>query len=330
MVKIKSYPLATNIPHNSFISISTVINFPGHTKLLPQYLEAVFNVLNTSFTDFEIILVNNLMEFNIEPIIAPLDPAIKQHIFLLNLASRTDQNHAIMAGLDRANGDYTILFEIELFEHPALILSLFQKSQEQFDIVYLKAKEKTLPLLQRFFYGIFYYILKNYSSLRIDQNAFDSRIISRRALNSLLKLRESLRYMKAIYSIVGYNTACIQTDLPYHTVSGVPLQKKFRTSLVAITSYTSFLRTLLLWIFIFSSFFLIGVITNAIKVKLTGTDIFGNLDQSTSGWAFLVILISVFFAVMCLNLYIMSIYLSNIYEEIKQRPLYIIESIKRF
>ena len=47
-------------------------------------------------------------------------------------------------------------------------------------------------------------------------------------------------------------------------------------------------------------------------------------------WTFLVVLISIFFAITCLNLYIMSIYLSNIYNEIKQRPLYIIESVKRF
>jgi hypothetical protein len=72
------------------------------------------------------------------------------------------------------------------------------------------------------------------------------------------------------------------------------------------------------------------VVVNALKVKFSGIDIFGNLSEATTGWTFLVILISVFFAITCLNLYIMSIYLSNIYNEIKQRPLYIIESVKRF
>ena len=73
-----------------------------------------------------------------------------------------------------------------------------------------------------------------------------------------------------------------------------------------------------------------GVIVNALSVKFLEVDLFGAQHEALSGWTFLVILISVFFAITCLNLYIMSIYLSNIYQEIKQRPLYIIESIKRF
>jgi len=71
-------------------------------------------------------------------------------------------------------------------------------------------------------------------------------------------------------------------------------------------------------------------IFNAVKVRLTNVDIFGDHHQAVSGWAYLVVMISIFFAITCLNLYIMSIYLSNIYSEIKNRPLYIIESVKRF
>jgi uncharacterized membrane protein len=86
----------------------------------------------------------------------------------------------------------------------------------------------------------------------------------------------------------------------------------------------------LLWIFLLSLAFLIAVIVNALTVKFTGVDLQGNVGEPFSGWTFLVVLISVFFAATSLNLYIMSIYLSNIYNEIKQRPLYIIESIKRY
>jgi ABC-type Na+ efflux pump permease subunit len=71
-------------------------------------------------------------------------------------------------------------------------------------------------------------------------------------------------------------------------------------------------------------------IFNAVKVKLTQVDIFGEQVESLSGWAFLVVLMSVFFALTCLILYVMSIYLSNIYSEIKNRPLYFIKSVRRF
>jgi hypothetical protein len=86
----------------------------------------------------------------------------------------------------------------------------------------------------------------------------------------------------------------------------------------------------MLWIFLGSALFLIGVTTNALKVKFTEKDIFGNYAVADTGWTFLVILIAVFFAVTTLNLYLISIYLSNIYTEMKQRPPYIIESVQRF
>ena len=157
-----------------------------------------------------------------------------------------------------------------------------------------------------------------------------ARLISRRALNSLLRLRENLRYMKAIYSLVGYRTDHIEVEEPPVMEPEEPFSERFKTSLIAITSYTSFLRTMLLWIFLFSFIFLLGVVANAFTVKFLGYDLLGNPQEALSGWTFLVVLISVFFAVTCLNLYIMSIYLSNIYSEIKQRPLYIVESIRRF
>ena len=84
------------------------------------------------------------------------------------------------------------------------------------------------------------------------------------------------------------------------------------------------------WIFLGSFIFLLIVSSNALLVRFAGIDLTGQAVEAVSGWTYLVLLIAVFFAVTCLNLYIMSIYLSNIYQEIKQRPLYIIESIKRF
>lgn len=316
--------------YNTFLSVVHVLHYDHEVGQLPVYLKAVYGILKDHFSDFEVILVNNQSGRSPDPEIEGLDSALKQHIFLLNLSSRVNRNHAILAGLDRANGDYTLIFEPEFARKPELILDLFAKTTEHFDMVYLRAKNRKTHFKVRWLYAVFYWILKRYSSLRIDDKAHDTRIISRRALNSLLKLRENLRYMKAIYSIVGYNTTFIETDEPLIRNGEESFSDKFRTSLIAITSFTTFLNTLLLWIFLFSLSFLIYVTADALKVKFTGIDLFGNPQVATSGWTYLVMLISIFFAVTCLNLYLMSIYLSNIYHEIKKRPLYIIESIKRF
>lgn len=315
---------------NSFLSIVTVVQSPSEYRILSPYLRNIYPLLKQHFADFEIILVNNDTAIDFDEIIEPLDADLKHNIFLLNLSTATERNHAVVAGLDRANGDYTVIFELAFYEQRDLILQLFNQSQLGFDIVYLRARQRRITWRYQLFYQLFHYILKKYSKLQVDHKAYDTRILSRRALNSLLRLRENLRYMKAIYSMVGYKTSHLEIMESPSYLAEEPFNERFRTSLVAITSFTSFLRTLLLWIFIFSFVFLIGVIINALKVKITGVDIFGSPSVALSGWTFLVILISVFFAVTCLNLYIMSIYLSNIYSEIKQRPLYIMESIKRF
>lgn len=316
--------------YNSFISIVGVIHHPRELELLPDYLSNLYPVISENFSDFEIILVNNDLKIPIAPFIEPLADELKHNVYMLNLSRTTNKNHAILAGLDRANGDYTVIFEFDFYRQPEIILQMFEKTRAHFDIVYLRARRRKVGIRFRPLYKLFYYILKHYSTLQIDEKAHNTRIISRRALNSLLRLRENLRYMKAIYSIVGYKTAFLETDMPLQAGAGEPFAERFRTSLVAITSFTTFLRSLLLWIFIFSVVFLLGVIINALKVKFSGIDLFGNVEEPFPGWTFLVILIAVFFATTCLNLYMMSIYLSNIYNEIKQRPLYIIESIQRF
>lgn len=315
---------------NTFLSVVSVVPDTWQQGRLTDFLQRLHPLLDTHFSDFEIILVNNCAGCPVDPEIAPLDESLKKNIYLLNMSSPVNKNHAIVAGLDRANGDYTVIIEPAFYHAPEVVVSLFEKTREDYDIVYLRARTREVRYYLRWLYGLFYSILKRYSKLKIDKKAHNTRIISRRALNSLLRLRENLRYMKAIYSIVGYRTTHLLVEEPLKEDMDEAFTERFRTSLLAITSYTTFLRTLLLWIFLFSLLFLIGVVVNALKFKFTGFDLLGNATQANAGWTFLVLLISVFFAVTCLNLYIMSIYLSNIYSEIKQRPLYIIESIKRF
>lgn len=315
---------------NSFVSIVGVLFHRDDLSKVQHYLKNLYPILKAAFADYEVILVNNIPGAAIDGEIEVLTMDLKHNVYLLNLSAETNRNHAIIAGLDRANGDYTVIFDLEFWQKPEYVVQLFEKAQAGNDIVYLQAPKRNSPLRFRWLYNIFYFILSKYSNLQIDDLAHNSRIISRRALNSLLRLRENLRYMKAIYSVIGYRTTALPVSEPLTTNKDEKFGDQFRTSLVAISSFTTFLRTLLLWIFLGSLLFLIIVVINAIKVKTLGSDIFGVPHEALPGWTFQVVLISIFFAVVNLNLYIMSIYLSNIYFEIKQRPLYIIESIKRF
>ncbi|MBK9337620.1 MAG: glycosyltransferase [Lewinellaceae bacterium] len=317
--------------HHSFLSVIGIIQSGRQVRELESWLTGLYAELAANFSDFEFVLVNNHSDLTaIDAVIRPLPEALRKNIFLLNLSTPVSRDNALLAGLDRANGDYAVVFDFDFAHKPTLITRMWEQSQTGFDIVYLRGPERRLPWAYRLLYQLFYGILHRYSNLRIDPSAHHTRIISRRALNSLLRLRENSRYLKAIYALVGYNTAALAVEQPLEPEPETSFGEQFRTALVAITSFTTFLRSLLWWIFVSSCLVAGMAIFNAVRVRLTNMDIFGNYHQTVSGWAYLVVMISVFFAITCLNLYIMSIYLSNIYSEIKNRPLYIIESVKRY
>jgi len=315
----------------SFLSIIGVIHAHRNIGQLGTWLTGLYAEVSAHFTDFEFILINNHCDRGaIDAAIEPLPQALRQHVFLLNLSAPVNRDNAILAGLDRANGDYAVVFEFAFADSPQLVRTLWEKTQEGFDIVYLRATERRLPWHYRLLYHLFYGILHRYSNLRVDPRAHHTRIISRRALNSLLRLRENSHYLKAIYALVGYNTAAVDSAKPLEPEPETSFGEQFRNALVVITSFTSFLSALLGWIFLLSCAVAAVATFNAIKVRLTNVDLFGQYYETVPGWAYLVVLMSVFFAITCLNLYLMSIYLSHIYRELKNRPLYIIESVKRY
>ena len=320
-----------SVKKQSFISVVGIISNHRDVMKLRFWLEQCYSELEQSFSDFEFVLINNKCpESDIREAVQDLPEALRKNIFLLNLSAPASKNNAILAGLDRANGDFAVIFEFDFADNPELISQLWEKSREGNDIVYLRAKSRKLPWLHWFLYRTFFFILKRYSGLHIDPNSHHSRIISRRALNSLLRLRENSHYLKAIYAIVGYNTASLEVSVPLYPEAGQRLSDQVRTALIAITSFTTFLRRVLLWIFLGSSLVALGSIINAFMVRYNQVDLFGQYQETQSGWPYLVVMISVFFAITFLNLYIMSIYLSNIYTELKNRPPYIIESVKRY
>jgi hypothetical protein len=318
--------------HHAFISVVNVLQSHRDVRALATWLNGLYAELTTQFTDFEFVLVNNGAHVpDIDAAIRPLPEALRQHVFLLNLSTPVDKNNALLAALDRANGDYTVVFEFDFAGKPALVTEMWEKSRANgADIVYLRARQRRISWSSKMLYRVFYHVLKRHSGLKIDPRAHHTRIISRRALNSLLRLRENSNYLKANYALVGYNTTSIEVDEPLLADPEVPLRKQFGSALVVITSFTNFLHKVLLYIFLFSCAVAGAAIFNAFKVKLTNVDIFGEYQAVVSGWAFLVVIISVFFSITCLMLYIMSVYLANIYAEIKNRPLYIIESVRRF
>ena len=99
--------------YNTFLSIITVVQHHEDVEQVGHLLGKLYPVLKENFSDFEFIIVNNLHGRDISKKITPLEEALKHHVFQLNLSTVVNRNHAILSGLDRSNGDYTLIFEFD-------------------------------------------------------------------------------------------------------------------------------------------------------------------------------------------------------------------------
>ncbi|MDP6425887.1 MAG: glycosyltransferase, partial [Dehalococcoidia bacterium] len=234
-------------------------------------------------------------------------------------------------GLDHANGDYIIVMDMSLDVYPELIGRLYEKAQENNDIVCVRFRGRKMPFFKLFLFKMFYYIMNKYSEVQIDFNMSDTRIISRRALNSVLRVRDKLRYMKGIYSFVGYKTSFIEINSPVGNSSkrSPSYSQLLTTAVSAITSFTDIAHKLLLYVFLASLVFCVGAGVNALFVKFLGCDLFGNPAPHVQGYTFLIVFLAITFSLNYLILYIFSMFLFSINREIKDRPIYILESIQR-
>lgn len=312
----------------SFISVvSLVIRDEEITK---SFLKNVHAVLKENFSDYEIILVNNKLHKDLRPITKGLDQDIKKDVTVINLSNEVLEDNALFAGLERSNGDFTVFLDMHFCNNPELIVHMYLKTQEQnIDIVYLKNKQRKLSVRNKFFFGLFYKLLHSVFDRDLDAKMEKSRIISRRALNSLLSLRETMRYFKGLFSYVGYDSTFIEIDVA-RVAKKFKLREQVKFAFETYISFTDVLNKIILWIFSLSLLFTVGVILNAILIHFTDYNIFGILkEDALPGMSFIMITISVLFTVLFLILYFISLFLNHINKEAKHRPVYIIESIQR-
>lgn len=320
--------------YNTFISVvSLLVPDEGY---ISRYLQNVHNVLKENFSYYEIILINNGLDTDlVKKATVSLAEDLKKNITILNLSKHTHKDNAVIAGLDRANGDYTVIFDMNLYEKADLIVELYKKTQDNFDIVHLQYRKRKLSFHKLIFFKEFYSIMKKYSEIDINANVHNCRIISRRALNSITKVRERHLYLKGIFSLVGYNTTAIEADIPEEKVHDKFEPYLFQSpnpsikqAMGAIISFTNFLRRLLFISFLIAILFSLFATLDALLIKLTGKDIFGQIQVNTDV-EYLIVLVSFMFSILFFILYLFNIYLSNINREIKQRPEYFIKSIQR-
>lgn len=271
---------------------------------------------------FEIILVDDGSRDKSWPLIAELhgqDARVKGLSFSRNFGHHA----AITAGIDSAQGQTVILMDGDLQDPPEELPRLYEKSKEGFDLVYGIRIERHDPLMKKLTSHLFWGILRRFSGVDMPMGQTMMRILSRRLVDSLKEMREYARFIHGMMAWVGFKST---TVLVAHSprkrgVSKYNVARLFKLAFHAITSFSTVPLRIATYVGILSS-----VVSLLIGCFFIYRKIFFNIP--VLGYASIIVAVFFVGGIQLLVLGILGEYLGRTYQEVQDRPIYIVrESI---
>lgn len=304
--------------------ISVVVSCYNEEKALPLFYKEIERVRKQDFeniVDFEYIFVNDGSKDKTLDIIKQLR-AIDDKVRYVSFSRNFGKEAAMFAGLEASTGDYVTLMDADLQDPPALLKQMYDAIiNEGYDSVGTRrVTRKGEPPIRSFFARMFYKIINKMSDIEMVDGARDYRLMKRQVVDAIISLKEYNRYSKGLFSFVGFNTKWIEYEnvervagetkwsfwkLLLYAIDGVVA---FSTAPLAIASVVGMLMLLVAFIFI------IFIIVRTLI-----------FNDPTSGWPSLVCIITLIGGIQIFCVGIVGEYLSKIYLETKNRPVYIVK-----
>lgn len=304
-----------------FLSVVVPV-FNEQECILPFY-QRTSSVLRAITEDHEIIFVDDgSRDATCDRIMAlrARDPRIK----LLALSRNFGKETAMTAGLDFADGDAVVIIDVDLQIPPELIPRMVEKWQEGYDNVYgTRTSREGESTLRKLTAKAFYRTMRHLSRVEVPENSGDFRLLSRRAVKALRLLREQHRFMKGLFAWVGYRQIGIEYQQEPR-VAGRTSWNYRRLWTLALDGITSFSYVpLQLSIYL-------GCVTATLSFAYSvflvlRTLLFG---RDLPGYASTMVAILFLGAVQLIFLGVIGEYLGRMYNETKQRPLYLIRDLE--
>jgi polyisoprenyl-phosphate glycosyltransferase len=245
---------------------------------------------------------------------------------LVRLSRNFGHQIAITAGMDLAAGDAVIVMDADLQDPPEVVLELAEKWREGYDVVYAVRRRRSGETgFKRATASVFYRAFQRISNVDAPVDVGDFRLVDRRALLAFNAMRENNRFVRGMFSWIGFRQAGIEYERHerFAGATKYPLRKMLKFATDGIISFSNApLRLALNLGFLVSIVaFLLGVF--AIVAKLTGA-------YAVPGWASIVTVTAFLGGAQLVILGVMGEYIARIHEEVKNRPLYIVSGVENF
>jgi len=246
------------------------------------------------------------------------NPAIR----VLDLSRNFGKEAALTAGIDAARGDALIPMDVDLQDPPEVIAKLVARWREGYEVVLARrADRRSDTWFKRFSAGMFYRLHNSIADESIPEDVGDFRLLSRPVVEALRTLPERRRFMKGLFAWVGFRTATVEYVREARQTGGSKFNgwRLWNLALEGVTSFSTL--PLRVWTYL-------GLIISAVSLSYAAYILLRTMIQGIDVPGYASLLVSILFlgGVQLIGLGVLGEYVGRLYQEAKQRPIYIVRA----
>jgi len=302
------------------MELSVIIPIYNEEENISLLHHRLTKVLNEMDSGYELIFVNDGSHDDSMELVQQLAKE-NAYVRYIDLSRNFGHQIAVMAGLDHAQGEASIIIDADLQDPPELIPEMVAKWKEGYEVVYAKRKSrKGESAMKKWTAKLFYRILRKLTDFDIPVDVGDFRIIDQKIVEVLRNMPERSKYLRGQIAWVGFN----QTYVTYNREerhageTGYSIKKMLDLAMNAVTGFSEAPLRLVTYMGIMVTVFsLLTMMYTLISRLLT--------DSYVEGWASLMVSILFLGGVQMIAIGILGEYIGRIYRDIRQRPLYIVK-----
>ena len=300
------------------MDISVVIPVYGCRAALPELHRRLCESLEQIVDTFEIILVDDCCPQNSWGEIKKLCEKDKR-VVGMHMSRNFGQIKAITAGLDKSRGDWIVVMDCDLQDRPESIIELYNKAQEGYDVVFAKREGRVDSAITKFLSRSFYKVYDYFTDGTFDSSICNFSISKRKVIDAYCRMREQNRAYTMFIRWLGFNQTAInlKADARYEGESSYNMKKKLKMAFEIITSQSN--KPLMISVkagFAIAVIALIYIIYVIVRALVVG--------DTLAGWPSLIGSVYLMGGILLCALGVVGIYVGNIFNEAKNRPIYVI------
>ena len=285
--------------------------------IIPELVSRIAHVCESEKYNYEIILVDDGSPDNSWKIIESLSlqyPKLRG----FKLSKNYGQHYAISAGIHKAQGDYIVIMDCDLQDDPVYIPQLIGKSLEGFNVVCTIKQVKKYGFLRRLTSDLYFFIINRLSDIKLEKNLGTMTLIDRKVADAFSEIKDYHRHSSMVFAWLGFNRGYIETiqQPRFSGKSSYNFRKLLSHAINGVISQSDRLLK----------------VSITIGLMMFGLSILGGLyivvksftTEFEAGWPSLSVLILFTSGIILLMIGILGLYLGKVFEQVKNRPLYII------